>query len=56
MSNDGLLIGTDFNQNMFGFEIDPLDLIIELGKELKDQKKIELQKYHQISDLINEIN
>jgi hypothetical protein len=39
MSDNGLLIGTEFNQNMFGFKVDPLDLIIELGKELKDQKK-----------------
>lgn len=37
--NEGLLIGTEFNQNMFGFEVDPLDLVFELGKELKDQKK-----------------
>ena len=27
MENDGLIIGTQFDQNMFGFEVEPLELI-----------------------------
>lgn len=56
MSNDGLLVGTNFDRNMFGFETDPLNLIIELGKELKNQnKEISLGKYHHLGDLIHEV-
>src|SRR5262245_25508407 len=39
MSNDGLLLGTDFDQNMFGFESDPLDIVIEVSKKLKEKGK-----------------
>ncbi len=56
MSNDGLLIGSNFDQNIFGFEVDPLELIIDLTKELKNQEKeIKLEKYHHISELTDEI-
>ena len=56
MSIDGLLIGSNFDQNMFGFEVDPLELIIDLSKELKNQEKeIKLEKYHHISELTDEI-
>lgn len=56
MSNDGLLIGSNFDQNMFGFEVDPLELIIDLSKELNNQKReIKLDKYNHINVLIDEI-
>lgn len=56
MSGDELMVGTSFDANMFGFEVDPLDLIIDLSRELKNQgKEIELQKYRQLDDLVNEI-
>ena len=56
MANDNLMIGSNFDQNMFGFEIDPLDLIIELGKELKVQnKEIKLHNYKHLDDLVNAV-
>lgn len=56
MSNDGLLIGSDFDSNLFGSEIDPLDMIIEIGKELNIQnKQIKLSKYKQLDDLVREV-
>lgn len=39
MDHDGLIIGTEFDQKMFGFEAEPLALILELVKELKANKK-----------------
>ena len=52
MENDGLLIGTQFDQNMFGFESEPLDLIIELITELKTlEKNLNFNKYNGIEDL-----
>ena len=35
MEGDGLLVGTEFDQNMFDFEADPLELIIDLLNELE---------------------
>jgi hypothetical protein len=56
MANDNLMVGSNFDQNMFGFEIDPLDLIIELGKKLKEQRKeIKLQNYQRLDDLVHAI-
>jgi hypothetical protein len=56
LSNDGYLIGSNFDQNMFGHEVDPLELILDLSKELKNQKKeIELENYQHFSELIAEI-
>ncbi len=52
MANDGLLIGTQFDQNLFGYEIEPLDLIIELTSELKSiGKDLTFRKFNGIADL-----
>jgi len=56
MSNDGLLIGSNFDQNMFGFEVNPFELILDLSKELNNQKReIKLEKYRHINELTDEI-
>ncbi len=56
MENEGLLIGTEFDQNMFGFEADPLELIIELIMELKTARKnINLRKFDDLTDLEKQI-
>ena len=56
MSNDGLLLGTNFDQNMFGYESDPLDIVIELSKELKRQKKeVILKQYDHLDELVSQI-
>ncbi|MGJ8714784.1 MAG: DUF2750 domain-containing protein [Maribacter stanieri] len=52
MENDGILAGIEFDQNMFGYEAKPLDLILDLVAEIKATKKsISLQKFDGISDL-----
>lgn len=52
MSNDGLLIGTNFDKNLFGYEIEPLDLVLEIISELNtSDRQIELKKFNGIQDL-----
>jgi len=52
MENDGILAGIEFDQNMFGYEAKPLDLILDLVAEIKTTKKsISLQKFDGIADL-----
>ncbi|WP_299884343.1 DUF2750 domain-containing protein [uncultured Lacinutrix sp.] len=52
IENDGLLIGTQFDQNMFGYEAEPLELILELLTKLKSLgKTMEFRKYNGIEDL-----
>jgi acyl carrier protein len=56
MYEDELLIGTDLDEELFGSEIDPLDLILELCAELKSQgKEIQFENYKNINDLVKEI-
>ncbi|EAP87168.1 DUF2750 domain-containing protein [Croceibacter atlanticus] len=60
MANDGLLIGTQFDQNLLGHEVEPLDLILELTSELKSiEKDLNFKKFNGIADLekqVKEIN
>ncbi|MBU2941033.1 DUF2750 domain-containing protein [Lacinutrix sp. C3R15] len=57
MANDGLLIGTQFDQNLFGYEVEPLDLIIELTTELKSiEKDLTFRKFNGIEDLEKQVN
>lgn len=54
--NDGLLVGTSFDQNMFGYEAEPLELILEVIKELKSKHiGLELKKYENIEDLEEQV-
>lgn len=56
IDNDGLLIGTNFAQNMFGYEIEGYELILELITELKtNNKELEFQKFDNLSDLESQI-
>ena len=56
MENDGLLVGTEFDQNMFGFEAKPLELILELSAELKSKgKDLSFNKFDGILDLEKQI-
>ncbi|MGS2727898.1 DUF2750 domain-containing protein [Psychroserpens sp. BH13MA-6] len=56
MANDGLLIGTQFDQNLFGYEVEPLDLIIELTTELKSiGKDLTFRKFNGIDDLEKQV-
>lgn len=56
MANDGLLIGTQFDQNLFGYEVEPLDLILELTTELKSiGKELNFRKFDGIVDLEKQV-
>jgi hypothetical protein len=54
--NDGLLVGTSFDQNMFGYEVEPLELILELIGELKSKQiGLELRKYADLEELEEQV-
>lgn len=56
MDHDGLIIGTEFDQNMFGFEAEPLELILELISELKATgKELNFKGFKGIKDLEKQI-
>ncbi|WP_027394246.1 DUF2750 domain-containing protein [Aquimarina latercula] len=56
MANDELLIGTQFDQNLFGYEVEPLDLILELTTELKlNGKDLNFRKFSGISDIEKQV-
>ncbi len=57
MDNDELLVGADFDQNLSGFEADPLDVILDISAELKLQgKDVELKKFNGIDDLEKQVH
>lgn len=56
MANDELLIGTQFDQNLFGYETEPLELIIELTNELKSiEKELSFRKFNGINDFEKQV-
>ncbi|WP_299676122.1 DUF2750 domain-containing protein [uncultured Dokdonia sp.] len=56
MENDNLLVGSEFDQNMFGFEAEPLELILDLINELNSLKKdLNFRKFEGINDLEQQI-
>lgn len=56
IDNDGLLIGTNFDQNMFGYEIEGYQLILELIVELeKSNTALMFMKFSSIQDLKSQI-
>ncbi len=56
MGNDRLLIGTEFDQNLFGFEADPYELILDLSSELKSiGKDLNFRKFNGVNDLESQV-
>lgn len=56
MNNDGLLAGIDFNENLNGSEIEPLELALELVKGLKSvNKTVAFETYSSLADLEKQI-
>lgn len=56
LANEGMLIGTEFDQHMKGHEIDPLDLVLEINNHLLSiNKNIKLKHYPNLQTLVNEI-
>ena len=56
MYYDGTIAGINFDQNLFGFEIDTLDLALDIIRELKRcNTEIELLKFESLDDLESQI-
>lgn len=56
MYNEGLLAGTDFDENKLGNEIDALELLLEITTELQSQnKELQFKKFENLSDLEEQI-
>lgn len=52
MYRDELLVGAEFDQNMFGFEAEPLELILDLLNELEySNKQLKFSKFENNADL-----
>ncbi|MDR2236922.1 MAG: DUF2750 domain-containing protein [Chryseobacterium sp.] len=52
MNQDGLVVGTDFDSNLFGYEAEPLEVILQIIEELKRTgKTLSLRKFESIDDL-----
>lgn len=56
MFRENLMVGTNFDWNMFGFEIEPLELLIEVIEKLREKnKKLTFRKFMGIEDLESQI-
>lgn len=56
MHNDGLLVGTNWDPNMFGKEIEPLYLAIEIADQIVTKgKDLEQSKYKNIADFHTQV-
>ena len=56
MSNEGLLIGTNFDESLNGFEMDPLELILEVTQALKVADiSVTFTKFKDIHDLETQV-
>lgn len=56
MSSEGLIAGTEASAEGIGFEIDPLELVLQLAAQLAQQKKqVNLQQYNNLDDLVQQI-
>jgi hypothetical protein len=56
MNNDGLLAGIDFDEDLSGLEIEPLELVMALIKELKSSNKtIAFETYASLAELEKQV-
>ena len=56
MANDGLLTGIQFDQNLFGYEAEPLELLLDITTELRLLgKDLSLRKFKGIDDIENQV-
>mgnify|MGYP003582675654 FL=1 len=56
MSNEGVIAGTNFNSKMLGYEIEPLDLILEIIEAyIGLNKELPLKKFDDINDLEKQV-
>ncbi len=56
MDNDLIMAGIEFDDELTGNEVDPLELILEINEVLKKiNKKLMLQNYKSMNDLADEV-
>ncbi|MFZ4928846.1 DUF2750 domain-containing protein [Chryseobacterium sp. Mn2064] len=56
MNSDGLIVGADFDSNLFGYEAEPLEVILDIITELKNTgKTLELRKFKNMDDLEKQV-
>ncbi|MFP3831644.1 DUF2750 domain-containing protein [Chryseobacterium sp. SIMBA_028] len=56
MNNDGLIVGTNFDSHLFGYEAEPLEVIMDSIEELRATgKSLELRKFKNMEDLESQI-
>ncbi|OWP74063.1 DUF2750 domain-containing protein [Flavobacterium oreochromis] len=56
LDSNGMMAGTEFDQNLYGYEADPLELILEIIEYLKIIKKeLQLTHYKNLNDLAKKI-
>ncbi|HCN50024.1 MAG TPA: DUF2750 domain-containing protein [Chryseobacterium sp.] len=56
MNIDGLMVGTNFDSKLFGYEAEPLELVLDIIEELKtEEKSLNLKKFESIDDLKKQI-
>lgn len=52
MNSEGIIVSINFDNNLFGFEIEPLKIILEIIEELtKNGKSLTLRNFKNIEDL-----
>ncbi|WP_106917630.1 DUF2750 domain-containing protein [Chryseobacterium aurantiacum] len=56
MNSDGIIVGTNFDSHLFGYEAEPLEVIMDSIKELRTTgKSLELRKFENMEDLESQI-
>ena len=56
MNSDGLIVGTNFDSHLFGYEAEPLEVIMDSIEELRaTRKSLELRKFENMEDLESQI-
>lgn len=56
MYNEGLLAGTEFDENKLGNETDALELLLEIATELQNTgKELQFKKFENLADLEEQI-
>lgn len=56
MSSEGLIAGTEASAEGIGFEIDPLELVLQLAEQLAlSRKQVSLNKFTDLDELVRQI-
>ena len=56
LHNDDLIVGTNFDWNLFGQENDPVELILEIAEVLQEKNKdLDFRKFENIKDLETQV-